>query len=45
MKTDDYLFTRSGRQQCEELSLTGSHCGNRRHRVTNASEQEKATTK
>ena len=36
-------YFRSGRQQCEELSLTGNHCGNRRHRVANAS--EKTTTK
>ena len=35
-------YWKAGRQQCEELSLTGKHCGNRRHRVANASEKSTA---
>ena len=31
-------FWMSGRQMCEELSLTGNHCINRKHLTTQSSE-------
>ncbi len=30
-------FWTSGRQMCEELSLTGNHCSNRKHKTASGS--------
>ena len=33
-------FWMAGRQMCEELSLTGNHCINRKHKISNAEDTE-----